>query len=67
MKAHDLAAQLLKCENLEVKASIDISKDEDGRRLFTEACHGINSYNGYRGEIIILFEAEPIDNKGLKI
>lgn len=64
MKAHELANHLLKCENLEVTASVDISiSDNDSdRRIFTNECFGINSYKGDRDRITICFGAEPKDN-----
>lgn len=69
MKAHDLAKHLLNCEDVEVCASVDISTgDEDSdRRIFTEDCMGVNSYNGDSGKITILFYANPSDNYGNKI
>lgn len=53
---HQLAAELLKCENAPVSVSIDISTcDEDsGRRAFSSACIGINDRRA--PEITILFE-----------
>jgi hypothetical protein len=70
MKAHELARELLKCNNFEVAASIDISTcDADSdRRIFTTETIGINAYNVSDGrEIIILFSADPIDNYGVKL
>ena len=69
MKVHDLANELLKCDNVEVTASIDISvnDDDNGRRLFSDSCMGINSYNDEGGFITILFSAEPIDNYGKQL
>lgn len=66
MKAHDLARHLLRCENLEVTASIDISTcDEDSdRSIFTTDCRGINLFTGEDGIITILFDANPEDNYG---
>jgi len=60
MKAHDLAALLLKCENLEVTTSIDISTNEkdNHKRLYGNNCRGINSLNGDAGVITILFDLE---------
>ena len=74
MTAHELAEQLLKCEDLEVTASIDISTcDEDsGRRIFTDEFFGINSYlgDGYNSgcaRITLLFGAEAVDNYNKKL
>lgn len=69
MKAYDLARELLKGEDLEVTASIDISKGEEDnmRRIFTVGCFGINSHKGDGGVITILFDADPVDNQGKKI
>lgn len=69
MKAHELAKKLLKSENFEVNASIDISTgDVDfDRRIFTESCVGVNNYEGDYKEIIILFNSKPQDNYGKEI
>ena len=66
MTAHELGKYLLECEDLEVTASIDISKNEDDgdRRIFTNDCNGINSMTGDGGIITILFDAYPKDNYG---
>jgi hypothetical protein len=66
MKAHELAKELLKAEDFEVTASIDIStNDEDNdRRIFTDNCFGINNLKGDSNVITILFDAEPKDNYG---
>ena len=66
MTAHELAEQLLKCEDLEVTASIDISTcDEDsGRRIFTDEFFGINSGCA---RITLLFGAEAVDNYNKKL
>jgi hypothetical protein len=66
MKAHDLAQYLLKCQNLEVTASIDISTNEEDsdRRIFTTDCFGVNNIRGDDGVITVLFEAKPEDNYG---
>lgn len=69
MKAHDLARELLKCDNLEITASIDISSSakNHSRRLFTDECFGVNNFRGDNGVITITFLAEPKDNFGKKI
>ena len=69
MKAHELAQELLECEDLEVNASVDISTcdDDGGRRIFTVDCMGVNNYSGDAGEITILFYAHPEDNEGKKL
>lgn len=69
MKAHELAELLLKCENLEVTASIDISTNDDdsGRRIFADNCRGINNYKGDGGNITILMDSEPYDNEGRRL
>ena len=66
MTAHELGEYLMECENFEVTASIDISKNDDDndRRIFTKECFGINSITGRGGVITILFDAEPKDNYG---
>ena len=66
MKAHDLAAQLLECENYEIGASIDISTCEDdaGRRIQPGEFLGINDAAGHGNEITLLFWSEPVDNNG---
>jgi len=68
MTAHELAKELLKSEDFEVTASIDISVGDDNtRRIFTDECFGVNSYKGDAGVITILFSAEPKDNYGKAI
>lgn len=64
MKAHELAKQLLEAEDYEVTASIDISTNDDdnGRRIFTKDCFGLNNLSGDGGVITILFDADPKDN-----
>ena len=64
MTSHELARKLLKCEDLEVTASIDISTgdDDSDRRIFTKDCFGVNSFAGDAGKITVLFEADPVDN-----
>lgn len=66
MTAHELAKELLKAENFEVTASIDISNDDNDndRRIFTDNCFGINNLKGDGKVITILFDAEPKDNYG---
>lgn len=66
MTAHELAKELLKAENFEVTASIDISTDDNDndRRIFTDNCFGINKLKGDGKVITILFDAEPKDNYG---
>ena len=66
MKAHELAKELLKAENFEVTASIDISTNDgdNDRRIFTNECFGINNLKGDGNVITILFDAEPKDNYG---
>ena len=70
MLAHELAAELLKCENLPVSASVDISTCEDdyrgGRNIFTTDMMGVNAYEGDAGEITLLFAADPEDSHGNK-
>jgi len=57
MKAHDLARELLECENLEVTVSVDRSTEEDvDARVFGDTCHGINNRTGDAGVLTILFE-----------
>lgn len=69
MTAHELAKQLLKCKDVEVQASIDISTNDNDidRRIFTDSCIGINEYNPNDGIVIILFSAVPKDSYGRKI
>ena len=69
MKAHKLAEELLKCDNVEITASIDISTgdNDSGRRIFTDDCMGINSYSDEGGFVTILFSAEAKDNFNKKI
>ena len=69
MKAHDLARELLKCDNETVIASIDISTgDSDSdRRIFTSECFGINSKKANAQTIVILFASDPVDNYGKKL
>jgi len=66
MKAHDLAELLLKGDNAEISASIDISTGDDdcGRRLFTNDFYGVNATVSQHGEITLLFSAHPQDNYG---
>jgi hypothetical protein len=66
MTSHELARELLKCEDLEVTASLDISTgdDDSGRRIFTNGCFGVNNFTGDAGVITILFDADPKDNYG---
>lgn len=65
MKAHELAKQLLECENVEVIASIDISTGQldANRRCFGDYCAGVNYLarlvSPERKEIVILFESVP--------
>lgn len=54
MKAHDLAKELLKSENLEVTVSIDAGVDDE--RVFGNNCIGVNSFKGDCGVITILFD-----------
>lgn len=58
---HQLAAELLKCENVSVTVSVDISTcDEDaGRRAFGHTCMGVNDRRA--PEITVLFEGEVND------
>jgi|TARA_R110000851_G_scaffold56073_2_gene131181 hypothetical protein len=66
MTSHELAKELLKAEDFEVTASIDISTDDcdSDRRIFTNECFGVNNLKGDGGVITILFIAEPKDNYG---
>ena len=66
MKAHELAKELLKAEDFEVTASIDISNNDsdNDRRIFTDNCFGINNLKGDGNVITILFDAKPEDNYG---
>lgn len=66
MKAHELGRMLLKGDDEEITASIDISTgDEDaGRRIYAIECFGVNSMKANSNEIVILFCAEPEDNEG---
>ena len=66
MTAHELAKELLKAEDFEVTASIDISTNDNNsdRRIFTDKCFGINNLKGDGNVITILFDAEPKDNYG---
>lgn len=68
MTAHELARELLKSEDFEVTASIDISTNDNDsdRRIFATNCRGVNSFNGDGGDITILFDADPKDNYGKK-
>jgi len=65
MKTHELAKLLLSTKNKDVKASIDISNDENDsdRRIFTDSFFGINDIND-DSEVMLLFEAIPMDNYG---
>jgi hypothetical protein len=66
MTAHELAKELLKAEDFEVTASIDISTDDNDndRRIFTDNCFGINNLKGDGNVITILFNAKAEDNYG---
>jgi hypothetical protein len=65
MDSHELAKLLLSTKNKELKASIDISNDDNDsdRRIFTDSFFGVNDIND-DNEIVLLFEATPIDNYG---
>ena len=69
MTTHELARELLKCPDIEVQASIDISSGDNDfdRRIFTNACMGVNDYNPHNNEITILFSAIPKDNYDNKL
>jgi len=59
---HQLAAELLKCENVPVYVSIDISTcgNDAGRKAFSNGFLGINYKQA--PEVILLFDGQLNDN-----
>jgi len=69
MKTHDLAKELLKGEDVEIEASIDISTcdGDSDKRIFTDQFFGINYQPGDTSIVTLLFGAtvEKENNTGI--